>query len=45
MQRSDTELLEVIFNARNHLSVLEIAIENARHDDYFARAAKIEVGA
>ena len=42
MQRSDKELLEVIFNARNNLSVLEIAIENGSHDDYFARAAKIE---
>jgi hypothetical protein len=42
MQRSDKELLEVIFNARNKLSVLEIAIENGSHDDYFARAAKIE---
>ena len=41
MQRSDKELLEVIFNARNNL-VLEIAIENGSHDDYFARAAKIE---
>ena len=41
MQRSDKELLEVIFNARNNLSVLEIAIENGSHDDYFARAAKI----
>ena len=43
MQRSDKELLEVIFSARNNLSVLEIAIENGGHDDYFARAAKIEV--
>jgi hypothetical protein len=42
MQRSDKELLEVIFNARSNLSVLEIAIENGSHDDYFARAAKIE---
>jgi len=42
MQRSDKELLEVIFNARNKLSVLEVAIENGSHDDYFARAAKIE---
>jgi hypothetical protein len=42
MQRSDKELLEVIFNARNNLSELEIAIENGNHDDYFARAAKIE---
>jgi hypothetical protein len=42
MQRSDKELLEVIFSARNNLSVLEIAIENGSHDDYFARAAKIE---
>jgi hypothetical protein len=42
MQRSDKELLEAIFNARNNLSVLEIAIENGNHDDYFARAAKIE---
>jgi hypothetical protein len=42
MQRSDKEHLEVIFNARNKLSVLEIAIENGSHDDYFARAAKIE---
>jgi hypothetical protein len=42
MQRSDKELLEVIFNARNNLMVLKIAIENGSHDDYFARAAKIE---
>ena len=42
MQRSDKELLEVIFDARNNLSVLEIAIEDGSHDDYFARAAKIE---
>jgi hypothetical protein len=42
MQRSDKDILEVIFNARNNLSVLEIAIENGSHDDYFARAAKIE---
>jgi len=42
MQRSDKELLEVIFNARNNLSLLEIAIENGSHDDYFARAVKIQ---
>src|SRR5580693_9439916 len=42
MQTSDKELLEVIFNARNNLSVLDIAIENGSHNDYFARAAKIE---
>ena len=41
MQRSDKELLEVVFDARSNLSVLEIAIENGSHDDYFARAAKI----
>jgi hypothetical protein len=42
MQTSDKELLEVIFNARNNLSVLEITIENGGHDDYLERAAKIE---
>ena len=42
MQRSDKDILEVIFNARYNLNVLEIAIENGSHDDYFARAAKIE---
>jgi hypothetical protein len=42
MQRSDRDILEVVFNARNNLNILEIAIENGSHDDYFNRAAKVE---